>query len=319
MTGRLDDITWARRLKLRHLEVLLILCDLRSITGAAKVLHMTQPAVSHWLADIEDLVGTPLFVRGRQLKTTPAGEVLRRHAERMMGDVHRTSEELASVGSGLVGHLYVGSIISATPALLPKAIGRILKSYPHLHVHVLEATFEVLLERLHKKEMDLIIGPLDMRAQASGFPSELLIDDTVSIVTNPGHPFARRRKPTWTEAATLPWIMPPAGTLMRKRVEAAFLQAGVPVPQARIETASHVVVQMLFRQGEYISALAGSVTPIYASLKLMDIVKMAPQVDFGSIGMLWDAADLDPKLGKFMAALRDEAKLLRSARNMQER
>lgn len=314
MPTRLEDITWARRLKLRHLEVFLVLCELRGITAAARDLHMTQPAVSHWLADLEDVIGTPLFVRGRHLRTTPAGEVLRRHAERMLGDVRRTSDELVSVGSGLAGRLHVGSITSAAPALIPRAIGVVQREFPRIHVHVLEATFELLLDRLRRRELDVIIGPLDLRAHKSGFRSELLIEDTVTVVTSPGHAFARKRKPTWQEAAPLPWIMPPTGTLMRQQLESAFLEAGVPVPEPRIESASIITIQMLLRQGEYISVLAGSVAPIYAELHLMDIVKLSPKVGFGPIGMLWDAEQEEhPLLVRFLQALRQEAAQLRRA------
>lgn len=309
MATRLEDITWARRLKFRHLEVLLVLCQARSITAAAEELHMTQPAVSHWLSDIEDLVGAPIFVRGRQLKTTPAGEVLRRHAERMLGDVRRTSEELVAVNQGISGTLRIGSIASAAPSLIPQTIAQLQEEFPDLHVHVLiEGTFDSLLERLRKKELDLIIGPLDIRAQKSGFQCELLVADTVAVVVSPGHPLARKRKPTWQEAAELPWIMPPVGTIMRQRVESAFLQANVDVPPARVETASHVLVQMMLQRGVYMSALAGSVAPIYAGFKLMDIVKLTPAVVFGDVGMLWDEQDMEPKLAKLITSLRRQAR-----------
>ena len=49
----LDSIPWARRLKIRHLEVFVVLHETRSLTDAAARLHMTQPALSHWLADME--------------------------------------------------------------------------------------------------------------------------------------------------------------------------------------------------------------------------------------------------------------------------
>lgn len=311
MSVRLDEITWARRLKLRHLEVLLVICEARSITAAAVALHMTQPAVSHWLADIEELVGQPLFVRGRQMRTTAAGDVLRRHAERMLGDVRRTNEDLHALGKGLAGMIRLGSIISAAPSLIPQTIARLQEEFPSLHVHVFfDPTFEQLLERLRKKELDLIIGPLDLRAQKSGFQSELLITDTVAIVISPGHPLARKRKPTWKELAPMPWIMPPAGTIMRQRVESAFLKAGVTVPAARIETASHVLVQMMLMRGTYVSALAGSVAPIYQGFRLMDIVK-TPKLVFGEIGMLWDEQEVEPKLEKLISTLREEAKALR--------
>lgn len=169
----------------------------------------------------------------------------------------------------------------------------------------------MLLERLHQKRVDLIIGPLDIRAQKSGFQSELLITDTVAMVVSPGHPLARKRKPTWQEAAELPWIMPPQGTIMRQRVESAFLHAKVPVPPARVETASHVLVQMMLQRGVYMSALAGSVAPIYAGFKLMDVVKLSPPVVFGDIGMLWDERDVEPKLTRLIEVLREQARGLR--------
>ena len=74
MDWNLDHIAWARRLKLRHLEIFLTLASAGSVTAAARLMHMTQPAVSHWLSDIEDLVGTPLFLRNRGLRLTEAGE-----------------------------------------------------------------------------------------------------------------------------------------------------------------------------------------------------------------------------------------------------
>ncbi|MGT2492692.1 helix-turn-helix domain-containing protein [Cupriavidus basilensis] len=61
MTWNLDDILWARRMKLRHLEVFLTLVESGGITAAAEAMHMTQPAVSHRLKDLEDVVGTAPF------------------------------------------------------------------------------------------------------------------------------------------------------------------------------------------------------------------------------------------------------------------
>ena len=311
MTERLESIRWARKLKMRHLEVLLVLCKLRSITAAANEMHMTQPAVSHWLADLEEVIGQALFVRGRQLSLTQAGEVLKRHAERMLGDVGRVNEELASIGMGMTGRLHIGSIISATPALLPQAIARVQAHSPQLRLQVSEATFDPLLERLRRRELDLIISPLHVNAIKSGFKSELLIEDTVSVVVRPGHPILALPTPRWSDVAQLPWVMPPADTLMRKQLEAAFHTAGIPVPVPRIEAASLVVIQMILRQGDYIGVLASSVIPVYRQMGLIEVVELTPCVDFGPIGMLWDAEAEDSKLLAFADALRTVAASLR--------
>jgi len=307
MTLLLKDIPWARRLKLRHLEMFMVLDESGGITAAAEQLHMTQPAVSHWLADVEDVVGTPLFVRGRRLKLTAAGEVLRRHAQRMLGDVRRTSEELEAVRSGLAGRLHVGSILSAAPVLLPKAIARLQRDHPNVFVHVAEATFEVLLERLARRELDLIIGPLDVRSHKSGFLSEVLMDDTIQVVSRPDHPFARKRKPSWDEASTLPWIMPPHGTLMRTRLEDAFADQKVATPAPRIETASVIALQMLLRETDCLTVLSGSVAALYRSLNLVSTIRLTPQISFAKVGMLWAGDGNSAILSHLLDALRAEA------------
>ncbi|KAG1065863.1 hypothetical protein G6F40_017799 [Rhizopus arrhizus] len=70
-------------------------------------MHMTQPALSHWLSDMEDLVGTPLFLRGRSLELTEAGGALWRYACRVLGDTARTGEEIEAVKGGVAGHLHI--------------------------------------------------------------------------------------------------------------------------------------------------------------------------------------------------------------------
>ena len=118
---------------------------------------------------------------------------------------------------------------------------------------------------------------------------EPLMRDTFSIVTRPGHPLARLRRPGWKEAAAHPWIMPPAGTVSRGRLEEAFAQAGVATPSPRIETASLVALQALLHETGYVSTLASSVAQLYKRLKLVDIVRLPEPLAFGAVGMMWSA------------------------------
>jgi DNA-binding transcriptional LysR family regulator len=189
----LQDIPWARRLKLRHLEVFLALAETGSLTAAANELHMTQPALSHWLADIEDVVGSPLFVRKRPLELTRPGEVLRMHAQRMLGDVHRIHAELEAVRSGLQGRLQVGTTLP--PVLLPPAIARLQRDAPGIHVSVVESSLVDLLDKLGKREIDAVIGALIPEVLQAGFSTEVLVRDVVQVVARDDHPFLREAKP----------------------------------------------------------------------------------------------------------------------------
>ena len=130
MDWNLDHIAWARRLKLRHLEIFLTLASAGSVTAAARLMHMTQPAVSHWLSDIEDLVGTPLFLRNRGLRLTGSrrspGAACAPHAGRSAAH----QREIESVKSGIAGRLHVGTVLSASPVLLPRAIAALQREFP---------------------------------------------------------------------------------------------------------------------------------------------------------------------------------------------
>ena len=102
MIDRSEGTSWARRIKVRHLESFLVLDEAGTLTAAAERLHMTQSAMSHWLAELEGVVGTPLVVRGRKVQLTPAGRLLKRLAINVLGDISRTGREMNAVAEGRV-------------------------------------------------------------------------------------------------------------------------------------------------------------------------------------------------------------------------
>ncbi|MFD4836678.1 LysR family transcriptional regulator [Achromobacter sp. NPDC058515] len=311
MNWKIDDIPWARKLKYRHLEVFLTIAEARGITAAADALHMTQSAVSHWLADIEALLGLPLCERGRaHFSLTPAGELLAAHARRMVGEIRRTHQDLDTLKTGLSGRIHIGSILSAAPALLPKTIARFQARHPDVFLHVLEATLEVLLEKLELRELDLIIGPLDIRVHKLGLASSLLIDDALRVVARKGHPLAQSPAPGWPDVARYGWIMPPQGTLMRRCLEQAFMDQGMPVPSPRVETASIITVQTLLRETDYLTVLSRSVAEHYQEVGFLDAVALAPEIAFAKLGAVWTRDNDTALLRRFRDDLHAEAERL---------
>lgn len=304
------DLSWTRRLKLRHLQVLAALESAGTVTGAAKAMHMTQPALSHWLSDMEDLVGTPLFLRGRTLELTEAGSALWRYACRVLGDTARTGEEIEAVKSGVAGHLHIGTILSAAPVLLPRAIAALHQRAPKVRIELAEGLLEPLMERLERREIDLIIGPLDVRASRSGLCTEWLMTDTFSVVARRGHALAELAAPQWEHTDVYPWILPPPGTLSRVRLDQAVADAGMPPPRPAVETSSLVALLSMLQERDYIATLASSVAQMYAQLNLIRIVRMPSRLEFGPIGMLWAADSPSIVLPVLRETLREEAKSL---------
>lgn len=304
MENTLHSIPWARKLKLRHLEVFIALHETGSMTAAAAQLHMTQPALSHWLSDLEDVIGHALFVRHRRLELTWAGEVLRSHAERMLGEVYRADADLKAVQSGLHGRLHVGSGLPRV--LLPKTIVRLQEAWPGIFVSVVEAPFASLLEMLANRSIDVIIGALGAQALGTGFATESLLADSIQIVARRGHPCLEEAPPRWLDLLDQAWILPPSGAEMRTLVDAAFAEQHLPAPKPCVEAGSSIRAQLLMDGGNYLSTLLGSELQLYKPFGL-DRVRLEPAIRFPDIGAIWDAERASPLVSHFLNALRSES------------
>jgi DNA-binding transcriptional LysR family regulator len=304
-----QPISWGRRLKVHHLEILLVLAGSATLTGAAQRMHMTQSAMSHWLKDLEDLIGAPLFIRGRKLALTPAGEVLHRHALRILGDVRRTQADLASVVAGAVGHLRVGTVHSGQASLLPGAIAAFQRQADGVSIRTAEGTLRDLFEGLERRDLDLVIVPIDNRLYRPDLRHEVLLEDTMEVVVGPAHPLADRSDVGWEALQAYPWIVPPVGTLMHHRLGSALVGAGVSI-LPRVESGSIVTVQALLRSTDCVSVLAGLMARHLQALGLLRVVAMREPHAFGTIGVVWEAAGASALVEQFIDVLRVQAREL---------
>jgi DNA-binding transcriptional LysR family regulator len=304
MQNTLHSVQWARKLKFRHLEVFLALHETGSITTAATRLHMTQPALSHWLADLESVVGQPLFLRNRRLELTGIGEVFRGHAERMLGEVYRTDAELKAVNLGMSGRVHIGSGLPRV--LLPNTIVRLQNERPGIFISVVEAPFSALLDMLAEKSIDLIIGALGAQALSTGLACESLIPETIIIVAQRGHPSLQTRSLCWTDLLEYPWILPPLGSEMRATFDAAFAAQHVTPPMPCVEAGSSIRAQLLMGNSNYLSILLSSELSLYGAAGLQS-VHLEPKISFPDIGAIWDAARCGPLVQYLLEELRIES------------
>jgi LysR family pca operon transcriptional activator len=116
MSSRLID----PRIKLRHITCFLEISRLKSVAAAADVLSISQPAVSKTLAELEDLLGMPLFDRSRRtLFLTPYGEVFLRYASTSLTALKQGIASALSTGAEVVK---IGALPTVSARILPKAV-----------------------------------------------------------------------------------------------------------------------------------------------------------------------------------------------------
>lgn len=151
---------WTRRLRLQHLQLLVSLMETGNLSGTARAAHTTQPGLSKWLKELEEDVGAPLFERhARGLRPTPYGMTLFNHAQRVLTEMERARQNLEAMRSGSGSRVLLGTSPASAPSLVPRALRAFLGRYPGAQVELLEGTMNGLLERLEKRQLDVVGAP----------------------------------------------------------------------------------------------------------------------------------------------------------------
>ncbi|MBN8260691.1 MAG: LysR family transcriptional regulator [Xanthomonadales bacterium] len=246
----------ATRLKTRHLLLMVHLYEQRSILRAAEAANMTQPAASKLLAEMEHLLGVPLFERhARGVEPTWYGQVLIRRARAALSEIGRAHDEIAALASGLMGQAAVGTVVNPGTTLVPQAIAELKRDFPDILVKVEMDYSRPLVARLLDGQLDIVIGRIMDPEGAAELEFEPLADEPHAVIVRSGHPLAQRATLAHADLTDYGWIMPPEASVLRARLDAVFLEHGLPPPRNLVETTSLPVIIHLLRHSDLMTAL----------------------------------------------------------------
>ena len=152
-------------MELRVLRYFLAVAREESITAAAQQLHVTQPTLSRQLMDLEEELGSPLFIRGnRKITLTEEGRFLRKRAQEIIDLTDKTQAEFNSVEDMITGNVHIGAGETQAIRLLAKAACRLGDEQPHIHYHLFSGNADDVMEKLDKGLLDfgIVIQPVDI-------------------------------------------------------------------------------------------------------------------------------------------------------------
>jgi DNA-binding transcriptional LysR family regulator len=246
-------------LKARHLRLLVAIDTYRNLTQVAEITHVTVPAVSKSLAELERGLGLSLFSRTtRGLMPTPYGECLIKHARAMLAILHQARDELKALSSGAEGKVRIGMLPASASVLVPHALNLLKQQSPGTNVTVIEGTTESLMPELWQGRLDLVVGRLPPPDTLGSFEEKELLEEPVVLMTGRHHPLARRKTLVWSDLCEYPWILPPTGSILRDPLERALEANDVPLSNNYIETLSIHVVRAHLQVSDFIAVMAGS-------------------------------------------------------------
>ncbi|SDV46481.1 LysR substrate-binding domain-containing protein [Chitinasiproducens palmae] len=281
------DQFFFRQLKVRHLHLLVALADLPTVERVAKLLHVTQPAVSRMIADLERGLGVALFEKdGRRIRPTGAGAHLVRHARDMLAQAQRASDTLSALANGLGGRLEVGMLSVASPVLLPRATVQFKSRAPTTTVALHEGTLDRLLPALQSGRLDLVVGRIAKDTLDDATLSfEALFDDPSVIVAAREHPLARFPALAWADLAGAAWILPTVSAPMHRRLLSVLARHGLPPPSDVIECDNDHV--SLIRDSQRLAIMPRSLATRLVVDAAFWIAPLELGTLLGPVGMVW--------------------------------
>lgn len=253
--GDIGFTTLCGWLKMKHLVLIDTLAGTQNMHTAAELMKLTQPALSKMLRDIEDMLGFRLFERlPRSMQMTELGEHVAGYARVILNDTEKFVAQTNNLRQGGHGYLKVGTIFAATFIVLPKAISRIKAQRPLLSIEVVEQTSDKLLEMLEHKQLDLMVGRFTGDHHRRLFDFAPLGPEPFILVVNTSHPLAGQQVDP-AQLSEWPWVLYPAGTPIRERINHAFADYGIEPPGNTVDTISMPTFLQLLLSGPTIALL----------------------------------------------------------------
>lgn len=238
---------------IRQLRVFEAVCRHRSYSRAAEELHLTQPAVSIQVRQLEHHAGLPLFEQlGRQVHLTAAGHELRPYCLAILQQFREADEALAAL-RGLRGGKLAIAVISAGDYFFPRLLAAFCARHSGIRVELTVDNRAEVLRRLTDNASDLAVM---LRPPDSGdLAAEPFAPQPQVIVAAPDHPLARRSRVPLAALASERFIVREHGSDTRAAMDEAFAGRGFK-PQVTMEIKSFETIKQAVMAGMGISFLS---------------------------------------------------------------
>ena len=299
------------RLRFRHLQLIAEVERTGSLSHAAVVLSLTQPALSKALKEIEDMLGFAVFRRGpRGLQKTAQGVIVVHGASLLLREILHVHAEAEAAGTegNIAALLRLGTSAFIAVGLLPDVISRLTKLVPPLVVHLREDNVPRLFESLLAGELDALVTLYNHEVMASTVGREVqfenISEEHYVVIAPPGHRLATARAASWQKLSETPWVLTRKPSLARVLVDDSFRRHGVAPPMPLCETDGPVTAAKMVACGVGLSSVPESTARDPIRAKAVSVVKLQMPPPSATLGLVYRTASADhPRIALLRQAL----------------
>ncbi|HTJ98402.1 MAG TPA: LysR family transcriptional regulator [Bordetella sp.] len=211
---------------IKQLQAFTLACRYGVLTRAAEEMFVTQPAVSVLIRQLEESLGMRLFDRtSRSLRPTVAAQEILPTVERMLRDLDSLKSSVKELAGRERGHLRFAATPSIASAFVPVLLAEYRSLYPNIEVSIDDAAPDRLTAPTLSGDVEFSIGTVNETAE--GLISQCLARDSLCAICRKDSKLARKRRLTWEDALTYPWIAVKANSGIRSLIDEALFTLGV--------------------------------------------------------------------------------------------
>lgn len=235
-----------RRYTLRQLDTFLQIARAESVSRAAETLHVTQPAISMQLRQLEEALGVSLIEPvGRNIRLTAAGREVQAFAVAAMAQLRQLDDTVADLRGLRNGRVDLG-VVSTAKYFVPMLLVQFRKRYPDIDISMQIHNRENMMVLLQRNELDLIImgrAPDGIDCSSTSFATNPL-----GVVSAPGHPLSRRKKAPFSILDGADFVVRERGSGTRAAMERVFAEHAV-TPRIVMEMPSNESIKQAVMAG----------------------------------------------------------------------
>lgn len=295
-----------KRFNIRQIEAFRAVITLGSMTKAAELLGISQPAVSRLMLDFQDAVGFKLFRRQRG-GAEPTADALRLYeqVEKLFTGLEELNQQVHAIRSLTSGSITIVAMGLYANGILPDIIARFRKKFPDIAIRLDSQSQNRIPEWVSSRRAD--VGILTLPVHNTSAQVHELMTRPALCVFPADHAFAARDEIEMSDLAEMPFVSFPRGTPFRFEIDTLFEHAGID-RQMLTEATNHEAVCNLVAAGLGVS-IVSPFSPHLRRNPSLDFRPFRPAIPI-TLGMIADESDLSVAARAFYQFVFDEVERL---------
>jgi LysR family transcriptional regulator, low CO2-responsive transcriptional regulator len=267
-----------------QLASFLEVAKLGSFSRAAEKIYRTQPAISAQVRLLEQECGEKLFDRsGKKVRLTPAGEILRRYADKILALQKEALQAIAEINQTPRGKLYIGANEATCLYVLPKTFARFKQLYPLVQIIIYRNFSHKIIQKVQEGVVDL--GIVTLPQTANNMEVTPVFRDEVQVVVPREHPLAKKRSVSVEELAHFPLILPKTGHT-RVVIDRLFRDYRDQL-QISMELASVETIKKFVGAGLGVSLISRTYAQAEVAAGLLKLIPLGGQKLYRELGLIF--------------------------------